>query len=154
MAIGHLTFPCLVGRNGRVHRKREGDGATPVGCWRLLEVHCRRDRLPRPLTALPVRNSKVGEAWCEDPADRRYNRKITRPPGSGDGFWRTDGAFDIVMPTSHNQRPRIRGGGSAIFFHLTREGSVATAGCVALSRRDMLKVLRLCRRVTVLRVWP
>ena len=31
--VGHLVFPCLIGRNGRTHSKREGDGKTPVGVF-------------------------------------------------------------------------------------------------------------------------
>ena len=34
--LGGLAFPCALGRSGRSVRKREGDGATPVGRWRLL----------------------------------------------------------------------------------------------------------------------
>jgi L,D-peptidoglycan transpeptidase YkuD (ErfK/YbiS/YcfS/YnhG family) len=41
----------------------------------------------------------------------------------------------------YNDRPRIRGKGSAIFMHLVRDGYTPTEGCVALSRRDLLAVL-------------
>ena len=155
LTLGQTTFPCLLGRTGRRHFKREGDGATPVGVWMLREVHYRADRLPRPSTGLTVRESRATDAWCEDPRDGRYNRKITLPPGEGnETFWRVDGAYDIVIPTSHNARPRIRGMGSAIFFHLTRPGSNATAGCVALRLRDMQKIIARCGAITCLVVWP
>jgi hypothetical protein len=58
-----------------------------------------------------------------------------------------------VVILSHNQRPRIQGRGSAVFFHLADPGGAPTAGCVALSRRDMTTVLALCGRQTKLVVW-
>lgn len=69
-------------------------------------------------------------------------------------MWRVDGAYDIVFATSHNERPRVKGAGSAIFFHLTRKGSNVTAGCVAVSQSDMRKILSLCRKKVKLVVWP
>jgi L,D-peptidoglycan transpeptidase YkuD (ErfK/YbiS/YcfS/YnhG family) len=155
LSFGQTTIPCLLGRNGRTHLKREGDGASPVGVWNLGGVYFRADRLPRLVTRLPVRISKPVDAWCEDPRDGRYNRKISLPPGEGnETFWRADEAYDIVIPTNHNARPRVRGAGSAIFFHLTRKGSSVTAGCVAVSVHDMRKILARCSAVTCLVIWP
>jgi L,D-peptidoglycan transpeptidase YkuD (ErfK/YbiS/YcfS/YnhG family) len=54
---------------------------------------------------------------------------------------RSDGLYDVVLVLDHNQRPRVRGHGSAIFFHLTRNGDDPTAGCVAIARAQMLRLL-------------
>ncbi len=56
-------------------------------------------------------------------------------------MWREDHAYDVVLVLDFNLRPRIRGGGSAIFFHLAHADSRPTAGCLALSGADMLKLL-------------
>lgn len=126
-----------------------------MGVWQLEAAYFRADRMPRPLTGLPVRTSRPVDGWCEDPRDGRYNRKISLPPGEGnETFWRADEAYDIVIPTNHNARPRVRGAGSAIFFHLTRKGSSVTAGCVAVSGHDMRKILARCTAVTCLVIWP
>ena len=155
LTIGQTTVTCRLGRSGRAQRKREGDGASPIGIWQLEQVYFRDGRLPRPRTGLAVRASRKTDAWCEDPADGRYNRKITVRPGEGnENFWRVDGAYDVVIPTRHNSRPRVKGGGSAIFFHLTRAGSTVTAGCIAIARRDMEKILARCGPVTFLVIWP
>lgn len=135
--------------------KREGDGASPVGVWDLVGLFYRPDRLARPRTGLATRASRPTDAWCEDPADGRYNRRISLPPGEGnETFWRDDGAYDIVITTSHNACPRIRRHGSAIFFHLTRPGSRVTAGCIAIDGKDMQKILPRCGRLTRLVIWP
>lgn len=65
-------------------------------------------------------------------------------------MWRDDHAYDVVLVLDFNLRPRIRGGGSAIFFHLAHGDGRPTAGCLALERADMLKLLpRLSARTTI-----
>ncbi|WP_409529916.1 L,D-transpeptidase family protein, partial [Shinella sp.] len=42
--------------------------------------------------------------------------------------------------------------GSAIFFHLACPGYEPTAGCIAVARRDMLRILPHLRSGTTVRV--
>jgi L,D-peptidoglycan transpeptidase YkuD (ErfK/YbiS/YcfS/YnhG family) len=152
--VGALTLSCAIGRGGRRPKAREGDGITPLGRWPLREVLYRADRLLRPATGLPVRAIRPGDGWCDDPRDRNYNRPVKLPfPRSHEGRWRKDRLYDLVVVLGYNDRPRSLGRGSAIFMHLARPGYKPTAGCIALSRADMLKVLARLRRgdhVTVL----
>jgi L,D-peptidoglycan transpeptidase YkuD (ErfK/YbiS/YcfS/YnhG family) len=131
--------------------KREGDGATPTGRWRLVEVLWRPDRGQRPRTRLPVSAIRPDDGWCDHSPDRNYNRRVRHPyPVSAERLWRADRLYDIVVVLSHNQRPRIRGRGSAVFLHLARDGYAATEGCIALSERDMRRLLgRADRRTTL-----
>jgi L,D-peptidoglycan transpeptidase YkuD (ErfK/YbiS/YcfS/YnhG family) len=134
LTAGSLTFPVALGRGGIKANKREGDGATPRGRFRLRRLWWRADRTMRPRTLLPVRRIKTDDAWCEDPADRRYNRPIRLMPGAaGDRLWRSDRLYDLVIELDHNTRPRIAGRGSAVFVHVARPGLRPTAGCVALA---------------------
>jgi L,D-peptidoglycan transpeptidase YkuD (ErfK/YbiS/YcfS/YnhG family) len=55
---------------------------------------------------------------------------------------RADELYDVVVVLGYNDRPRVRGRGSAIFMHLARPGYTPTEGCIALSRGDMLALLR------------
>jgi L,D-peptidoglycan transpeptidase YkuD (ErfK/YbiS/YcfS/YnhG family) len=124
-------------------RKREGDGATPVGCWRLLQVLYRADRVRRPATGLLVRPIKPHDSWCDAPGDRNYNRPVRHPyPASAERLWRADGVYDLIAVLSHNARPRVRGGGSAVFVHVARPDYATTAGCIALKREDLLRLLQ------------
>jgi L,D-peptidoglycan transpeptidase YkuD (ErfK/YbiS/YcfS/YnhG family) len=132
----------VLGRTGIRADKREGDGATPRGRFRLLRLWWRADRLPRPRSMLATRRIDPALAWCEDPADRRYNRPFRRSANErGDRLWREDHLYDLVIELSHNSRPRVAGRGSAVFLHVARADRAPTAGCVALAPADLRRVL-------------
>lgn len=140
--VGRLLLRCAFGRCGRRADKREGDGATPIGTLSLKEVFYRRDRGLPPRTALPVRPIHPLDGWCDAVGDRNYNRRVRHPyPASAEHLRREDDVYDIIVVLDANERPRIQGRGSAIFMHLARPGYAATAGCVALSRRDLRLLL-------------
>ncbi|MEL6766520.1 MAG: L,D-transpeptidase family protein [Pseudomonadota bacterium] len=127
-------FPCSIGRGGIVpaEEKREGDGATPAGIWRLTKLYVRPDRVPAPCTCLRVRALGPRTGWAEDPADPDYNGPILHPhPYPADAMRRGDGLYDLCAITDHNTDPVIPGRGSAIFIHAWRRPRFPTAGCVA-----------------------
>jgi L,D-peptidoglycan transpeptidase YkuD (ErfK/YbiS/YcfS/YnhG family) len=142
LRAGPAAIPVAIGRGGILANKREGDGGTPRGVFRLKRLWWRADRLPRPATALPCRPIRPGDAWSEDPHDRRYNRPVRRQPGEpGDLLMRDDALYDLIIEIDHNDRPRVAGRGSAVFIHVAREGFLPTAGCVALQRPALLRLL-------------
>jgi L,D-peptidoglycan transpeptidase YkuD (ErfK/YbiS/YcfS/YnhG family) len=105
--------------------------------------------VPRPRMKLPVRAIRAGDAWCEDPGDRSYNRLVRASSRPGiDPLMRADHLYDLVVVLGYNDRPRVKGKGSAIFVHLARPGYTPTAGCIALSRTDLLTLLRQAIRRT------
>jgi L,D-peptidoglycan transpeptidase YkuD (ErfK/YbiS/YcfS/YnhG family) len=142
LTAGSFCVPVALGRGGIRANKREGDGATPRGRFGLVRLWWRPDRGPRPRTLLPVRPIRPGDAWCEDPADRRYNRPIRLLPGeTGDRLRRDDHLYDLIVELDHNTRPRIAGRGSAVFIHVARPGFRPTAGCVALNIKALRSLL-------------
>jgi L,D-peptidoglycan transpeptidase YkuD (ErfK/YbiS/YcfS/YnhG family) len=142
LTAGMLRVPAALGRSGVRADKREGDGGTPRGRFRPLRVWWRADRGRRPRTLLPVRRIDHADAWCEDPADRRYNRPIRLANGrSGDRLWRADHLYDLIVELDHNVRPRVARRGSAIFVHIARPGFRHTAGCIALSDASLRRLL-------------
>jgi len=142
LTAGALRLPVALGRDGIKAEKREGDGATPAGRFRLKRLWWRADRRPRPKTGLPVRRIRPDDAWVEDPADRNYNRPVRVKAGAaGDRLWRKDHLYDLVIEIDHNTRPRIAGRGSAVFIHVARLGFIPTAGCVALHAHALSRLL-------------
>jgi L,D-peptidoglycan transpeptidase YkuD (ErfK/YbiS/YcfS/YnhG family) len=139
---GPLAIPVALGRSGIKANKREGDGGTPRGRFRLVRLWWRSDRWPRPRTLLPVRPIRPRDGWCEDAADRRYNRPIPLPQGSmADRLARADRLYDFIVELDHNTRPRIAGRGSAVFVHVARDNFAPTAGCVALECASLRRLL-------------
>jgi len=152
LRAGSLVVPVALGRGGIRADKREGDGGTPHGRFRPLRLWWRADRLPRPASLLPARRIGRDDAWCEDPADRRYNRSFRRSANEpGDRLQRGDRLYDMIVEIDHNTRPRVAGRGSAVFIHVARDGFAPTAGCVGLLPRDLRILLgRLSRRTRIL----
>ena len=154
LKLAGLQFPCALGRAGCRARKREGDGAAPIGQWRVREVLYRPDRVGRPRTALPVRAIRKHDGWCDAPDDRNYNRPVRLPyPASAERLWRRDELYDVVVVLAYNDHPRARGRGSAIFMHVARPDYAPTQGCVALARAHLLRLLERLGCCTAVRVF-
>lgn len=153
LTFGPLTMGCALGRSGKIMRKREGDGATPIGRYQLRLAYYRADRMHRPLTGLPLKRMLPAGGWCDAPGHRLYNRFVRHPfAASAERLWRDDRLYDVVIVIGHNDRPRTFSGGSAIFLHIARDGFKPTEGCVALRASDMRKVLTRLKPSTRIRI--
>jgi L,D-peptidoglycan transpeptidase YkuD (ErfK/YbiS/YcfS/YnhG family) len=137
------TAPVALGHGGILANKREGDGGTPRGTFRPLQLWWRADRYPRPWTLLPTRPIRPEDAWCEDPQDRHYNQPMRLGcDQGGDRLMRDDHLYDFIIEINHNSAPRVAGRGSAVFLHLARSNFSPTAGCVSMTKSSMLRLLR------------
>ena len=119
--IGRTQFPCLVGKSGLVaaDEKKEGDGATPKGCWPVRCLYYRPDRIAR------------------------YQLPDRLPfSGSNEKLWRTDGLYNLIMPLGYNDAPPVANKGSAIFLHCADKDSNVTKGCLALTQTDLLAAIQ------------
>lgn len=140
--LGACVFRCALGR-GRVRTaKREGDGVTPAGRFALRRCWIRPGAAGPVVTGLPTRRTRAGDGWCDDPRHARYNRPVRLPfAASYERMWRDDPLYDIVVEIGWNDRPAIRGRGSAIFMHVALPGFTPTEGCVALCLRDLKRLI-------------
>jgi len=153
--LAHGVRRAALGRSGIKALKREGEGATPLGRFPVRQVLYRADRVTRPRTVFPLRAIRADDGWCENPADRNYNRLVKLSPRSrADRLTRDDNLYNLILILGRNDRPRVRGRGSAIFVHLARPGYAPTAGCIALSHHDLLMLLAQLRRGSAIYVLP
>jgi len=153
LTAGPLRIPCALGPAGVVKVKREGDGGTPAGRFRLLWGYYRPDRPRPPASGVPLIPMRRDQGWCEDPASPRYNRPVRLPAAEGaDRMWREDHLYDLTFVLDQNFSRRAKGRGSAIFFHLARAGLAPTAGCVAISPSDMRKLAPRLARGAVMEI--
>jgi L,D-peptidoglycan transpeptidase YkuD (ErfK/YbiS/YcfS/YnhG family) len=144
--LGRLVLPCALGRSGIGILKREGDGKTPLADMRLIGGFYRPHHWPVAHRVAWLKPLPKDMGWCDAPADRNYNRAVELPyPVSHEVMARADGLYDCVLVLDWNITTRARNAGSAIFMHLARPGHAATEGCIAVSRADMARLLRLIR---------
>jgi L,D-peptidoglycan transpeptidase YkuD (ErfK/YbiS/YcfS/YnhG family) len=140
--IANSTFRAALGYSGVRSDKREGDGGTPAGLLPLREILYRSDRLPAPVSVVPVRPMTPSDGWCDDPGHASYNRAVRLPlNASAEALWRDDASYDIVGVLGWNDDPPVAGRGSAIFLHLARFDFAPTEGCIALALDDLRRVL-------------
>ena len=141
LLIDGRAIACALGPAGIRRDKREGDGGTPAGRYRLLGGFVRDGTWRGVARRLSLRRTRADDGWCDDVGHAAYNRRVTLPcAASHERLLRDDAVYDIVLVLDHNQRPRVRGRGSAIFIHLARPGFTPTAGCIALGAADMRRL--------------
>jgi L,D-peptidoglycan transpeptidase YkuD (ErfK/YbiS/YcfS/YnhG family) len=141
-------YPARLGRNGLSANRREGDGTTPAGTFRIHPTMYGNERNP----GVRFRYVRVrcGDWWDEDPASRTYNRFVrtrcgSRPPFRvvSAGMWQERVAYPFLAVVEFNMRPVVPGRGSGIFLHAQTGGP--TAGCISLRKNDLRHVLRWLR---------
>ena len=146
LSIGNLNIACALGTSGIGVSKREGDGKTPMAAMEVLFGFYRSDRWPlmsRAPWLLPV-SDNLG--WCDAPRDANYNRAIKRPYAmSHETLTRDDALYDCVIVLNWNITPRMRNRGSAIFLHLAKPGLQPTEGCIAVSKTNMMRLIRILK---------
>jgi L,D-peptidoglycan transpeptidase YkuD (ErfK/YbiS/YcfS/YnhG family) len=153
LSAGSFNFACAVGRSGIRAKKREGDGATPSGCFPLRRLLYRPDRHISIATGLPVQKLQPDDAWCDDPSDPHYNQFIKRPTSARhEILWRTDTLYDVIVVIGYNDAPVIAGRGSAIFLHIASPDMTPTDGCVALAAADLLHLVGMIDGSTVIAI--
>ena len=153
LRAGNKIFKCQIGKTGhKIYTKKiEGDQATPIGKWRLKSIYYRTDKVLRPI--IKNKNFKINKitkncGWCDDPKSHHYNKYINVEKNfyvkdiNFEKLWRDDQAYDLVIETTHNTSPIIKGKGSAIFIHCSFLDYRPTAGCVALKKKDLILLIK------------
>lgn len=147
LQFGGRSFSCSLGESGITAQKREGDMASPAGTFQMLGGFYRADRMPKPISQLPMKPTRPTDGWCDDPSHPRYNQLVKLPfEAYHEKLWRNDELYDVVVVLDQNLHPRIPGGGSAIFFHIAGPNFTPTAGCIAVTHATMRHALAFANR--------
>jgi len=141
-------YPVRLGWNGLSANRREGDGTTPTGTYRIGPTMYGNE--PNPGVKFRYRRVRCGDWWDEDPASPTYNtfqhvRCGQTPPfkAESEGLWQQPRAYPYLAVVEFNMHPVVPGRGSGIFLHAQTGGS--TNGCISLRRADLVRVLRWLR---------
>ena len=135
---------CSIGKSGLTNFKKEGDLATPKGLFKLGLLYYRKDRIKSLKCKIKKKVIKRSMGWCNDTRSKKYNREIYFPfKYSAEKLYRRDRIYDIFINIKYNYSPIIKEKGSAIFLHLSNKKYKPTSGCVAILKKDFLKILPL-----------
>ena len=87
--------------------------------------------------------------WCDDIRSKKYNQEISFPfKHKAEKLHRKDKNYDIFINIKYNHNPIIKGKGSAIFLHLANNKYKPTRGCIAIQKKDFIKILPLINKNT------
>ena len=151
LIIDNFKLKCCVGKKGLNSNKKEGDNSTPKGLFSLKKLYFRKDRVGFPKFAITKKVIEKNMAWCDDSSDKKYNKEIkTSNKKTKEHLYRDDHKYDYIITISHNEN-RTPNKGSAIFIHLTNNYK-ATAGCIALKKKDFEILLKLIKKKTKIKI--
>ena len=153
LQVGEFRFKCCIGKNGLSKKKKEGDKKTPVGIFKIGNLYYRKDKISLPKTKLKcIRiNPKMG--WCDDLKNpKNYNKLIrVKKNINHEKLYRRDGKYDLIIPIKYNYKKPILGKGSCIFLHLSKNYK-PTLGCIALSKKDFLIMIKIIDKNTKIKI--
>ena len=154
LQIDNFYFKCSIGKNGITTKKIEGDKKTPIGTFKIDHLYYRKERVNLPKVILKCIQIKSHMGWCDDVnAPRKYNKLIYITDGvHHEKLFRKDYKYDLLIPIKYNSNKIIPGKGSCIFLHLTKK-YIPTAGCIALSKKDFLIMLRIINKKTKIKIY-
>ena len=140
---------CSIGKSGIKKSKKEGDLATPKGVFQLGCLYYRNDRIKKLKSKLKKKIIKKNMGWCNDTKSKKYNQEIYFPfKYKAEKLYKKNGIYDLFIDIKYNSKPIIKNKGSAIFLHIAQNKYKPTQGCVALSKKDFLKILPLINKRT------
>ena len=140
---------CCVGKSGIKKAKKEGDLATPKGTFKLGPLYYRKDRIKLPKCKIKKKIIKKNMGWCNDSKSSRYNKEINFPYNySAEKLYKKENTYDLILLIKYNVSPVIKKRGSAIFLHIAKKNYQPTQGCVAISKKNFLRIITLINNKT------
>jgi L,D-peptidoglycan transpeptidase YkuD (ErfK/YbiS/YcfS/YnhG family) len=140
----NLKFKCALGKAGIRKKKKEGDNITPKGIYKIIKIYYRDDRIKKISSKFKLIKIRKNMGWCDDPKSKKYNQLIKLPNRySHEKFFKKDNSYDLIVILNYNINPIIKNKGSAIFIHIAKKNYKSTAGCIALKKNDLLKLIKI-----------
>ncbi|PEL06715.1 SH3 domain-containing protein [Bacillus sp. AFS017336] len=134
------TYTGVIGKNGMISNKHEGDYETPEGKYTITTAFGRNTN---PGTKMTYRKITSNDVWVDDSNSKLYN--TWQSASANNGRWKTAekmniSQYDYGFVINYNQA-RTPGKGSAIFFHIAGTSGY-TAGCTATSKTNVVSILK------------
>ena len=145
----NLKFRCALGKAGIGKKKIEGDNITPKGTFDIVKIYYRDDRVKKISSKFKLIKITKKLGWCDDPKNKKYNKLINPSTKySHEKLYRKDNIYDLILVLNYNMSPIIKNKGSAIFIHVANKNYKKTAGCVALKKSHLIKLIKKIKKRT------
>ena len=136
-------YKCAYGKNGFKKNKKEGDGCTPIGIFSIGPLFIRLDRIKKIQTKIKYKPILPNMAWEDNPKSKNYNKLIfLKKRNSQEKLFRKDKLYDLILIIKYNTKKIIKNKGSAIFLHIAKKKYIGTQGCIAISKKSFLEILK------------
>lgn len=144
-----LKFKCALGKAGVGKKRAEGDNITPKGTYKIIQIYYRKDRIKKISSKFKLIKINKNMGWCNDPRSKKYNQLIKLPSKyTYERLFRKDKLYDLILVLNYNINPIIKNKGSAIFIHIAKNKYKKTAGCIALKKSNLLKLIKVIKKKT------
>lgn len=142
LTYNRLKIKCAVGKKGIGYKRKEGDLITPNGQFKIKYILYRKDRV-KIFTKLKKKVIKKNMGWCDDPESGHYNKLIKLPFAyKHEKLFKKENIYDIILVLNFNMNPIKKNKGSAIFIHVAKDNFKKTEGCVAIKKKNLIKIIR------------
>ncbi|WP_240620279.1 L,D-transpeptidase family protein [Peribacillus acanthi] len=136
-------IPAVIGKNG-IGKTKEGDGKTPVGAFQIGNTFGWA-KSPTNMK-MPYKQTNKFHYWVDDVTSNDYNKWMYYT-GNPSTRWKSferllHPLYKYSFVIRYNDQPIVKGKGSAIFFHVWKGPTSYTAGCVAVSEKHTVNILR------------
>ena len=144
---------CSTGKRGIGAKRKEGDLITPKGKFKIKFILYRKDRVKNIQTKIRKIVIRKNIGWCDDSNSKDYNKIIKLPTTySFERLYKKENIYDIILVLDYNMRPVIKNKGSAIFIHVAKKNYKKTAGCIALKKNHLLKIIEELKNNTKVKI--
>ena len=140
---------CAIGKRGIGKKQKEGDQITPQGTFRIKNILYRKDKINYLRSVIKKTPIKRNMGWCDDPKSKDYNKLIKYPFNyKSEKLYRSNNIYDIILVLNFNMQPIKKNKGSAIFIHVSDNKYNPTQGCIALKKKDLIKLVKFINKKT------
>ena len=151
-----LYTKAYIGRNGTTDNKVEGDGKTPIGTFNLGKIFgfSNKEKVKDEFNIDNYIQITPTMYWVDDLSSTFYNKLVDTKEIKKD--WQSaehlcdfpiEYEYGIEIKTNPNNIPNK---GSAIFLHCSN--NKPTAGCVAIPKDDIIKLLRFINNESTIKI--
>ena len=140
---------CAIGKKGIGRKQKEGDQITPRGTFRVKDILYRKDKINYLRSVIKKTQIKKNMGWCDDPKSKDYNKLIKYPFNyKSEKLYRSNNIYDIILVLDFNMHPIKKNKGSAIFIHISNNKYSPTQGCIAIKKKELLKLIKFIDKKT------